>query len=75
MAFEYLTPTMDLTLTVDLTFGSHTSSDAGRSFDPNGYGTLGLDLLVPTHKEVFLEEPNLQEMDGQAFSRGDFLGS
>ena len=34
------------------------------SLDLDGYGTLGLDFLVPTHKESFLEEPNPHEMEG-----------
>ena len=48
---------------MDLTFGSHTSFDAGRSLDPDGFGTLGLDSWIQPTKEVYLEEPNPQEMD------------
>ena len=47
-----------------LTSGSHTSSDVGRSLDPDGIDTLGLNLLDPHHKEVFLEEPKPQVLDG-----------
>ena len=49
--------------TMVLTSESHTSSDAGRSLDPDEIDTLGLDLLAPHHKEVFLEEPKPHVLD------------
>ena len=54
----------DLTPTVVLTSKSHTSPDAGRSLNLGGFGTLGLDLLDPQHKEDYLEKPKPQVLDG-----------
>ena len=48
---------------MELIFESHPFSDVGLSLGPDGFGTLGLDLSDIIHKEVYLEEPNPQEMD------------
>ena len=52
-----------LTPTMKVTFGSHSTSEADRIMDSNGFGKMGLDLLAPTHKEAFLEKPISQETE------------
>ena len=53
----------ELTSTMEVTFGSHSTFETSRSLDSYGFGKMGLDLSAPTHKVAFLEKPISQEMD------------
>ena len=65
----------ELKSTMEVTFGSHSTSETGRSLDSYGFGKMGLALSAPTHKVAFLEKPISQEMDGPGpLRKKAFLG-